>query len=187
MIHSDLSEHYLTQDNTRSGGTAMRRIGIRARCFAALMAFCALNAHADAMPADFSPRIWLNPGVYSLHFDRSKNLRDDNVGLGIEVALAPDHSVMAGSFINSNRARSRYAAYAWRPLHAQYAGLDLDAGVVVGAFDGYPNYKGGGWFVAPLPLVSVEGKRFGVNLSVIPTLKNRVDGALSIQFKLRVR
>ncbi|MGA8005826.1 MAG: hypothetical protein WCA17_06980, partial [Burkholderiales bacterium] len=120
-------------------------------------------------------------------FDRSKHLRDDNVGLGIEVALAPDHSVMAGSFINSNRARSRYAAYAWRPLHVRYAGLDFDAGVVVGAFDGYPNYKGGGWFVAPLPLVSVEGKRFGVNLSVIPTLKNRVDGALSIQFKLRLR
>ncbi len=153
----------------------------------ALMIVCAFSAHADPAAAEFFPRIWLNPGVYSSHFDRSKNLRDNNVGLGIEVAVAPDHSVMAGSYINSNRARSRYAAYAWRPLHAQYAGLDLGAGIVVGAFDGYPNYKGGGWFVAPLPLVSVEGKRFGVNLSVIPTLKNRIDGALSIQFKLRLR
>jgi hypothetical protein len=129
----------------------------------------------------------LSPGVYSWHFDRSKKLRNKNVGLGVEFAVSPDHAVMVGSLINSNGARTRYAGYAWRPLHSHFGNLGLAAGVVAGAFDGYPNYKGGGWFVAPLPLISLEGRRLGINLSVIPTLKNRVDGAFSIQIKLRIR
>jgi hypothetical protein len=94
--------------------------------------------------------------------------------------------VIGGTYINSNRARTHYGAYEWRPLHWQIAGLDVGAGVAVGAFDGYPNYRNGGWFVAPLPLLAIEGTRFGVNLSVIPTIKNRLDGALAIQVKLRV-
>ena len=64
--------------------------------------------------------------------------------------------------------------------------LCLFCRVALGAFDGYPNYRNGGWFVAPLPVVAIEGGRFGVNLSLIPTIRNRLDGALSIQVKLRV-
>jgi hypothetical protein len=153
---------------------------------AAAAAVCVRGAHAESTSAEPVPRIWLNAGLYSWHFDRSENLRNDNVGLGIEVALTSEHALMAGSIINSNRARTRYAGYAWRPLYWSLAGTDVAAGVAIGAFDGYPNYKGGGWFAAPLPLVSVEGRRLGVNLSLIPTLKNRVDGALAIQLKLRV-
>jgi hypothetical protein len=144
------------------------------------------EARAQSTPAAFSPQIWLSPGIYAYHFNRNKNLRDENLGLGVEVALARDHALLAGVYDNSNRATSRYGAYAWRPLHGQLAGLDVAAGVVVAAFDGYPNYRNGGWFLAPLPLLSVEGKRFGVNLSVIPTLQNRIDGALAIQFKVKL-
>ena len=82
--------------------------------------------------------------------------------------------------------RTRYGAYQWRPLHWRVAGLDVGAGVALGAFDGYPNYRHGGWFVAPLPVLAIEGTRFGVNLSVIPTIRNRLDGALAVQVKLRV-
>jgi hypothetical protein len=145
-----------------------------------------MHAHADAVAEEFPPQVWISPGIYSLHFDSSKHLRNDNTGLSAEVVLAADHAVIGGTYINSNRARTHYGAYEWRPLHWQIAGLDVGAGVAVGAFDGYPNYRNGGWFVAPLPLLAIEGTRFGVNLSVIPTIKNRLDGALAIQVKLRV-
>mgnify|MGYP001617629193 CR=1 FL=1 len=155
-------------------------------CVLFFAALVAVGAHADDAPEEFSPRVWINPGIYSQHFDSSKHLRNDNPGLGVEVVLAKDHALMGGSYINSNRARTHYGAYEWRPLHWQVAGFDVGAGVALGALDGYPNYRNGGWFVAPLPVLAVEGRRFGLNLSVIPTIRNRLDGALAVQVKLRV-
>lgn len=146
----------------------------------------AATAQAGAAPEESLPQVWLNPGIYSQHFDSSKGLRNNNIGFGGEVLLAQDHVLMAGSFINSNRARTRYAAYEWRPLHWQFAGFNIGAGIAVGAFDGYPNYRNGAWFVAPLPMLAIEGKTFGVNLSIIPTVANRFDGALAVQIKMRV-
>lgn len=153
--------------------------------FLACLTLCGIawNAHG-AGPAPHE--IWINPGVYALHFDRDKDLRDSNIGVGIELVKGTHHAFSAGTFINSNNHRSRHAAYAWRPLHWNLAGLGVFAGVAFGAFDGYPDYRDGGWFVAPLPLVAVEGRRLGANLSVIPTVRNRLDGAIAIQVKLRV-
>jgi hypothetical protein len=37
-----------------------------------------------------------------------------------------------------------------------------------------------------MPLLSVEGKRFGANFTVVPTIKDRIDGAVAVQLKLRV-
>lgn len=145
----------------------------------------ATNALADAAAETTFPQLWLNPGIYSQHFDTSKGLRNNNVGFGAELALARDHAVMGGTYINSNRRRTHYGAYLWRPWHWEVAGLDLGAGALIGAFDGYP-YRSGGWFVAPLPVLSIEGKRLGANISLIPTVANKFDGALAIQLKLRV-
>ena len=158
------------------------------RAVAATFAVVAFSAQAQtsAAPAQSSTSVWLSPGIYSRHFDRNKNLRDGNPGVGVEVGLARDHSLLAGTFINSNNARTHYAGYAWRPLHWIWDGVDVSGGVIVAAFDGYPNYKNGGSFVAPLPVLAFEGKRFGVNVSIIPTLANRTDGALSFQFKFKV-
>lgn len=155
-------------------------------CVLLLAALLPVGAQADDALEQFPPRVWISPGIYAQHFDRSKHLRNDNPGLGVEVALARDHTLMGGSYINSNRTRTCYGAYEWRPLHWRIAGLDVGAGVALGAFDGYPNYRHGGWFVAPLPILAIEGTRFGVNLSVIPTIRNRLDGALAVQVKLRV-
>ena len=63
-------------------------------------------------------QVWLNPGFFSWHFNRSLDLREDNWGVGVEAAFAPEHAVMAGSFINSDDDRSNYVAYLWRPLPA---------------------------------------------------------------------
>lgn len=158
-------------------------------CCACLLVLAALNcvgAQADEPEPAFSRKVWLSPGIYSLHFDSSKDLRNDNWGLGVEVALAPDHTLIGGNYINSNGERTHYGVYEWRPLHWQFSKAEVSAGVLAGAFDGYPNYHDGGWFFAALPVLAIEGRYLGVNLSIIPTIKDRLDGALSIQFKLRV-
>ena len=141
---------------------------------------------AEARAAEFSPQVWLNPGMYSFHFNRNAGHRDNNFGIGAEVLLTDDHALMAGSFINSDRQRSHYGLYEWRPLHWQVSAVKLSAGIAAAAFDGYPRYKNGGWFAVPLPLLAVEGERFGVNLALIPNIPNRLNGALAIQIKLRV-
>ncbi len=167
------------------GAAGNRRGYLRAAL--ALFAFVYATAGQAAAGQEESwPQVWINPGIYSQHFDSSKGLRNNNIGFGIEAGLAPDHVVMAGSFINSNRARTHFAGYEWRPLHWRVSGVDVGAGVVLGAWDGYPNYRNGAWFVAPLPMLSIEGRRLGANIALIPTVANRFDGALAVQVKLRV-
>ena len=155
-----------------------------------LFALCAFWFSAPAQaeePGDgFMRQVWINPGTFSYHFDRDKNLRGDNTGIGAEWVLAKDHALAAGSFINSNRERSHYGAYYWRPLHWQPAGIDVHVGIAAGAFDGYPNYRNGAWFPAALPVLTVEGKQIGANIFFVPTIKDRTDGAISVQLKLRV-
>lgn len=154
---------------------------------AAFIALYAAGAQAgDSGAQETWPQVWINPGIYSHHFNTNKGLRNNNVGFGAEVMLTNEHLLMGGSFINSNRARTHFAGYEWRPLHWRYSGVDVGAGILLGAFDGYPNYRDGAWFVAPLPMLSIEGRRLGVNLGLIPTIKDRFDGALAIQVKLRV-
>jgi len=151
--------------------------------YAALHATASL---ADATPRDSMPQVWLNPGIYSQHFDSGKGLRNNNIGFGAEVLLANDHILMVGSFVNSNGARTHFGGYQWRPLHWKFSDFDVGAGVILGAFDGYPKYRDGAWFVAPVPVLVIEGRRVGANISLIPTVANRFDGALAVQLKLRV-
>ena len=151
-------------------------------CFATVTPFASQSARCEEIP----PQVWVNPGFYSLHFKSSGRFRSDNWGVGAEVTLSPDHSVLAGSFINSDDRRSQYGAYWWRPLHWKFGDVGVHAGVVAAALDGYPNYRNGGWFVAPIPAVAIEGSRIGANVMIVPTIRNRVQGALAVQLKLRV-
>ena len=144
------------------------------------------SVQAEDTPGKVLRQVWLNPGNFSYHFDRRKDLREDDTGLGAELTIADNHVLAVGSFINSNRRRSRYGAYYWRPLHWRPAGIKVHAGIAVGAFDGYPNYRNGAWFPAALPMLAIEGERVGANIFFVPTIKNRLDGAISVQFKLRV-
>lgn len=163
-------------------------LSLLVRCLIALSCMAGLvsGAQAQTDPGKWSPQVWINAGAYSQHFDRNNNFRQNNIGLGAEVWFARDHAVMAGTYINSERFRSHYGAYQWRPLHWQSAGIKIDAGIVAGIVDGYPRYRNGDHFPAVLPVLAVEYKRIGVNIFAVPTITNRVDGAISIQFKLRV-
>jgi len=131
--------------------------------------------------------VWINPGLYAYHFERDAGLRDRNFGFGLEVQTSPRYGFLAGSYSNSNGARSHYVGMLWRPLEWRFAsGLRIAGGAALAAIDGYPNYRDGAWFVAPIPMVMIEGKRLGLNLALIPTLPDRVDGALAFQVKLRI-
>jgi hypothetical protein len=151
-----------------------------------VLPFLAALSSAYAEDVQPSRQVWLNPGFFSWHYDRTRDFREDNWGVGVEVVLAPDHALMAGNFINSDRERSRYAAYQWRPLHWRPYDIDVSAGIALGAFDGYPRNNNGGWFIGLFPLLTVEGKRVGANFSIVPTIKDRVHGAVVVQIKLRV-
>jgi hypothetical protein len=146
-----------------------------------------LSALLAAAPAwaqePHATRIWLTPGFLTHHFKHG-DFREDNYGAGVEVVLAPQHALMAGSFINSDRERSRYAAYYWRPWRRQAGALELGAGIVVGLIDGYSSTHNGGWFPAAVPAVSAEYRFLGANLAFIPHPKN--GAALALQLKLRV-
>ena len=161
--------------------------GFKRLLMAACTALFAIESGAQQNADGVSAQVWLNPGSFTYHFDRDKNLREDNTGFGAELKLTEDHVLAAGSFTNSNRQRSDYGAYLWRPLHWQpYDGVKVYAGIALGAFDGYPNYKDGNWFAAALPLLAIEWERVGANIFFVPTIKNRLDGAIAVQVKLRV-
>jgi hypothetical protein len=137
---------------------------------------------SDTSTTDRAHPIWLNAGMYSLHFDTDQGFRNNNTGFGAEVSLNEDWSATAGRFINSDNAQSNYVGAYYQPWHVG----QWKAGVVGGGFNGYPRMLDGGWFPALLPVVTLEGERLGVNLLLVPPLKDRLYGALSVQLKLRI-
>jgi hypothetical protein len=126
--------------------------------------------------------LWLNPGFYSYHFQKDKGFNNSNFGLGGEYRYTKTSSVMLGFFDNSDNQTSRYIGWFWQPLESG----PFHIGAVVGAIDGYPNMLDGGWFIAVIPTASFEYKRIGANLLFVPSYKDRLYGAISLQLKLRV-
>ena len=126
--------------------------------------------------------LWLNPGLYSYHFQKNKGLSNSNFGLGGEYRYSTVNSVTLGIFENSVRQSSRYAGWYWQPL-----GLgSIRFGAVAGAIDGYPKMRNGGLFFAVIPTVSIESKNIGANLMVIPSYQDKIYGTVSLQLKLRL-
>ena len=126
--------------------------------------------------------LWLNAGFYSAHFDTDKGLRNSNPGIGVEAVINEDWSATAGTFTNSDDARSNYLGAYYQPWHWG----SYKAGVVGGVFNGYPKAFDGGWFPALLPVATWEGERFGLNIAFVPPLQNRLYGSISFQLKIRV-
>mgnify|MGYP000676832990 FL=1 len=139
---------------------------------------CAPLAHAEFE----ANRLWLNAGFYSAHFDTNKGLRNANPGIGFEYKVDDTWSATAGRFINSDNAHSSYIGAYYQPW--TLAGAKL--GVVGGAFNGYPKAFHGGWFPAVIPVATWEGERFGLNVALVPPLKDRLYGAVSFQLKFRL-
>lgn len=126
--------------------------------------------------------LWLNPGFYSYHFQKDKGLNNSNFGIGGEYRYSTVGSVTLGIFDNSDRQTSRYAGWYWQPL----ASGPVRIGAVVGAIDGYPHMLNGGWFIAVIPTASFEYKNIGANLLFVPSYKDGLHGAISLQLKFRL-
>jgi hypothetical protein len=160
----------------------------RACALVAALAMAAPAAMADSATTtlDLEPlassQLWVNVGGFSRHFDRNRGYNEHNLGLGIEYRTSPELSYMAGSYYNSVRKNTTYAAVNWQPWSVG----PFKVGAAIGLMNGYPAVNRGGTFFAALPMVSYEGRRFGVNFGLIPSTKN-VDGAVTLQFKVRIK
>jgi hypothetical protein len=126
--------------------------------------------------------IWVNPGFYSHHFDKSKDLNNRNQGFGVEATISQTYSLTAGVFENSDRQTSHYIGAYVMPFQVGA----LKAGAAVGAFDGYPKMRDGGWFPALIPTMAIEGRRLGLNVSLIPKIGDKVNSALTFQLKFNI-
>jgi hypothetical protein len=148
-------------------------------------AVCAAADDADATksptPEKSKDEIWVNIGGFSTHFNRDKGYNENNAGFGIEYRTSPRVSFMAGSYYNSIRQNTTYAAFNWQPFTMGPWKL----GAALGVMDGYPAIERGGTFFAALPLATYEGRSFGANVGIIPSMQN-VDGAVIVQLKFRI-
>lgn len=133
----------------------------------------------EAAPLD---ETWLNAGFLSYHFQKDRNLDDNNPGLGAEYRYSTVNSITAGRFHNSDRQMSSYAAWVWQPLELG----SVRFGALMGGIDGYPKANNGGWIPLVLPVASFEYHKVGFNLTLIPTYKDMLHGSLSLQLKLKV-
>ena len=136
---------------------------------------------ASAAPAALAD-VWINPGFYSHHFDKSKDLNNNNHGFGVEATISNTYSLTAGVFENSDRQTSHYIGAYVMPFQRGA----FKAGAAVGAFDGYPKMREGGWFPAVVPTMAIEGRRVGLNVFLIPKIGDKVNSALSFQVKFNI-
>lgn len=167
----------------------MKKIHSRHLIFSGALAilFGDISTRAGAASLDFvTPEpiseLWLNAGFISHHVQSDKGLNNNNYGLGAEYRYSTTSAVTAGEFYNSDRQTSHYAGWYWQPL----AIGSLRIGGVVGGFDGYPKMRNGGWFLAAIPVVSYEYQRVGLNIAFVPTYKNMLYGAVSLQLKVKL-
>jgi hypothetical protein len=143
---------------------------------------CAMANPFEMIESQPAAELWVNPGFYSYHFQRDRGFDDTNPGIGAEYRFSSVASVTAGRFHNSDRAISNYAGMYYQP----WAIGPLRLGAVVGGFSGYPRMNNGGWFLAAIPVISTEYQRVGVNFAIVPTYKERLHGALSVQLKFKL-
>lgn len=142
-----------------------------------------------AMPAGAQTRseagdVWFNPGFVSYHFPKhAKAFNNTNTGFGVEWRQSAPVSWSAGFFHNSDGARSHYGGAYWTPLQA----VGWRWGAFVGVIDGYPQMLNGEAFPFLAPVATREWQQWGVGVSLLPDLENRLHGALTVQVKYKWR
>jgi hypothetical protein len=168
-------------------------VALGVRCAAALLA-CGLVAlpavAADAGhggDASFERELWVTSGFLSRHTHHRSRYNEHNDGLGVEWRFAGQWQANAGHYRNSVRHGSTYLQLGWTPLQAQLPmDLRMRSGFSLGAVNGYPKVRRGGYWATFVPVVSLESERVGLNFVYIPSVGKRVDGAYALQLKLRV-
>jgi hypothetical protein len=161
------------------------------RLSAALLLACGALSTAQATdgPADsgFDRELWVTSGFLSHHIHHHSRYNEHNDGLGLEWRFLQDWQLNAGHYRNSVHHGSSYAQLGWTPLQRELPlDLRLRAGFSVGAVNGYPKVRHGGYWATLVPVVSLESRRVGLNFVYIPSVGKRVDGAYALQLKVRM-
>lgn len=162
--------------------TAGKKILLSFTALCAAILPCAHAADLELITPQPISEVWLNAGFLSHHFQTDKGLNNNNLGFGAEYRYSTTSSLTAGEFYNSDRQTSHYLGWYWQPL--SYGALRL--GGVLGGFDGYPKMRNGGWFLAAIPTASIEYQSVGMNIAIVPTYKDRLYGAISLQLKVKL-
>lgn len=149
---------------------------------AALAATLFACSSACAQETERRNELWIDTGFATYHFDSDAELNGRNPGVGLEYRFSDTMAVTAGRFYNSDYEHSRYVGLYYQPWN--YKGFRF--GAVVGAFDGYPKMRDGGWFPALIPAISYEYQRVGVNIAIVPSYKDRLYGGISLQLKFKL-
>jgi hypothetical protein len=126
--------------------------------------------------------LWLNPGMVSYHFDKDNGYNNKNFGFGAEYVFSSVASLTGGGFKNSDHEHSNYLGIYYHPVTISF----LKVGFVAGGLSGYPATNNGGWFPALIPTISAESGWVGANLLLIPSVGDKVHGAISLQLKFKV-
>lgn len=126
-------------------------------------------------------KLWISPtGLSSYHSDRAAKYNEDNRGFGAEYDLADKAKLFAGMFRNSVNKDSKYAGVSLStPLLK-----DLRAGLLLGAINGYPEARHGGFIPMAAPMLSYEGKNAGINILGLPKVGS-ISPVIAAQMKLR--
>jgi len=95
---------------------------------------CAQESNGWIEIIDPKPKneVWVNPGMYSYHFQKDQNLNNNNWGVGLEYRFNLVASATIGNFKNSDNDRSSYVGVYYQPI----AIGPLKLGVVAGGFNG---------------------------------------------------
>ena len=147
-----------------------------------LILLAATATLCGAAQAQDRHEVWLDTGFATYHFQRDQDLNGRNPGLGMEYRFSDAAAVTAGRFYNSDREHSSYAGVYYQP----WSWGPLRVGAVAGGFNGYPKMRDGGWFLAAIPTATLEYGRVGLNIAVIPTIKDRLHGGISVQLKFKL-
>ncbi len=110
--------------------------------------FCALSAPAKTQASDFfsiakheaQSELWLNPGMFSYHFDRDRSFNSRNMGFGAEYRYSSVASLTLGTYRNSYHESSNYMGAYWQPIQLGV----FKFGAVAGVFNGYSKTNDGG-------------------------------------------
>lgn len=116
----------------------------------------------------------------SYHVNPAEHYNENNLGLGVEYrrdALI----ATAGAYRNSAYKNSVYAMVGALPIEVG----PFKMGGLVGIANGYPLMNNGGIVPAAAGIIALEGERAGVNLVIIPGIKEKTPLTIAVQVKVK--
>ncbi|MBS2010073.1 MAG: hypothetical protein JST01_23695 [Cyanobacteria bacterium SZAS TMP-1] len=130
-----------------------------------------LEKHRDDM--------WLVVSGASYHLKQENHPNQKNWGLGLEIKLDSDRSIVLGQYRNSINNESHYGGITYLPWHFG----PVSAGGMFGIIDGYRPLHG-----KPIPIVmpfaTIENKNFGVNIMAMPPIGD-LSAVIGAQLKFK--